>query len=232
MQVKDIMTRDVITVTGQTPVEEVAKLLLARHVSAVPVVDDSGAVVGLVSEGDLMRRVADPEKQRRSWWLELFADPHSDVSDYIKTHGRTAADVMTQDVLTVSEGTPVSDVARILETNHIKRVPVLTDGKLVGIVSRSNLLQALALAPPTKPAAGDEDRVLRERILQKLAEVPGIQVSLVNVIVSDGKASVWGTVDSKFKQEAVRLAVESVVGEGMADLQLGLLPAWSYGYGL
>jgi len=232
MQVKDIMTRDVITVTGQASVEEVAKLLLAHHVSAVPVVDDSGAVLGLVSEGDLMRRVADPKKQRQSWWLELFSDPRGNVGDYIKTHGRTAADVMTQDVLSVAKETPVGDVARMLATKHIKRVPVLQNGKLVGIVSRSNLLQALASAPPLEPVAGVEDRVLRERILLELADVPGIQVSLVNVIVSDGKADVWGAVNSEFEQEAVRLAVETVVGKGKADLRLGLLPAWSYGYGI
>jgi CBS domain-containing protein len=110
------------------------------------------------------------------------------------------------------------------------RVPVLRDGELVGIVSRANLLQALATAPPPEPEAGVEDRVLRMRILQELASVPGIQVSLVNVIVRDGIASVWGTVDSDFEQEAVRVAVEAVVGEGKAELRLGRIPALSYGY--
>ena len=232
MQVKDVMTRDVVTVTGMTPVEEIAKLLLARHVSAVPVVDDAGTVLGLVSEGDLMRRVADPDKPRRSWWLELFADPHQSVADYIKTHGRTAADVMTPDVISVAGNTPVGEVARLLEKKRIKRVPVVRDGKLVGIVSRSNLLQALASAPPSEPESGQEDGVLRDRIMLELAEVPGIQVSLVNVIVRDGKTSVWGTVDSDFEENAVRLAVESVVGAGKADLQLGRLTAWAYGYGI
>ena len=232
MQVKDVMTRDVVTVTGMTPVEEIAKLLLARHVSAVPVVDDAGTVLGLVSEGDLMRRVADPDKPRRSWWLELFADPHQSVADYIKTHGRTAADVMTPDVISVAGNTPVGEGARLLEKKRIKRVPVVRDGKLVGIVSRSNLLQALASAPPSEPESGQEDGVLRDRIMLELAEVPGIQVSLVNVIVRDGKTSVWGTVDSDFEENAVRLAVESVVGAGKADLQLGRLTAWAYGYGI
>jgi CBS domain-containing protein len=232
MQVKDVMTRDVVTVTGMTPVEEIAKLLLARHVSAVPVVDDAGAVLGLVSEGDLMRRVADPDKTRGSWWLELFADPHEKAAEYIKAHGRTAADVMTPDVISVAGDAPVGEVARLLERKRIKRVPVLRDGKLVGIVSRANLLQAMASAPPPEPVSGVEDGVLRERILLELAEVPGIQVSLVNVIVRDGKASVWGTVDSDFEENAVRLAVESVVGAGKADLQLGRLTAWAYGYGI
>jgi len=232
MQVKDIMTRDVVTVAGKIPVEEVAKLLLARHISAVPVVDDNGSVLGLVSEGDLMRRVADSGKRRRSWWLELFSDPRGDAADFVKTHGRTASDVMTRDVVSVTEDMDVAAVARLLETSRIKRVPVLRDGKLVGIVSRGNLLQAMASNPPPKPQSEVEDRVLRERILQELASVPGIQVFLLNVIVSDGSASVWGSVSSDFEHEAVRLAVESVVGEGKADLQMGRLPAWSYGYGL
>ncbi|NOX40171.1 MAG: CBS domain-containing protein [Alphaproteobacteria bacterium] len=232
MQVKDIMTRDVVTVSGKTSVEEIAKLLLARHVSAVPVVDESGAVLGLVSEGDLMRRVADPDKQRRSWWLELFSDPHASAADYIKTHGRIAADVMTREIITVTEDMRVGEVAHILETARIKRVPVLRDGELVGIVSRANLLQALALTPPPEPGTGVEDRLLRERILLELAGVPGIQVSMVNVIVRDGIASVWGTVDSDIEQEAVRLAVESVVGEGNAKLQLGRIQAWSYRYSI
>ncbi len=231
MKVKDVMTPDVATVIGMTPVEEIAKLLLARHVSAVPVVDEAGTVLGLVSEGDLMRRVADPDKPRRSWWLELFADPQIGAADYIKIHGRTAADVMTPDVISVAEDTLVGEAARLLETKRIKRVPVLRDGKLVGIVSRANLLQALASAPPPELENGIEDAVLRERILLELAKVPGIQVSLVNVIVHDGKASIWGTVDSDFEENAVRLAVESVVGEGKTDLQMGRIPAWSYGYG-
>lgn len=232
MQVKDVMTRDVATVTGETAVEEVAKLLLKRHVSAVPVVDDAGAVLGLVSEGDLMRRVADPEKPRRSWWLELFSDPRGSAADYVKTHGRTAADVMTANPVTVTEDTTVGEVARLLETKRIKRAPVLRDGKLVGIVSRANLVQALASMPPRAPEKAVEDKVLRERILQELEGVPGIQVSLVNVIVHDGKVSVWGTVDSDFEENAVRIAVESVAGPGKAEFHLGRIPAWSYGYGI
>jgi len=232
MQVKDVMTRGVVTVTAATTVPDIAKLLLERHVSAVPVVDEAGALLGLVSEGDLVRRVVDADRPRRSWWLELFSDPHVQAADYVKTHGRTAADIMTRDIVTVTEDTPVGEVARILETARIKRVPVLRDGELVGIVSRANLLQALASAPPRAPETGVEDRVLRERILQELAEVPGIQASLVNVIVRDGIASVWGAVDSDFEHEAVRLAVEAVVGADRIDLHLGRIPGWTYGYSI
>uniref|UniRef100_UPI00404762E2 CBS domain-containing protein n=2 Tax=Yoonia sp. TaxID=2212373 RepID=UPI00404762E2 len=232
MLVKDIMTQSVITVSKSTPVEEIAKLLLARHVSGVPVVDDTGRVLGLVSEGDLMRRVVDPAKPRRSWWLELFSNPTGDAADYIKTHGRIAADIMTKDVITVTEDTAVGEVARILEVEHIKRVPVLKGGKLVGIVSRSNLLQAMAATPPPVALVGAADGELRDRILEELSKVPGVEVSLVNVIVKDGKTSVWGTVNTELQQDAARLAVEAVVGAGNADMQLRPIPAWSYGYGI
>ncbi|MBI1220830.1 MAG: CBS domain-containing protein [Rhodobacteraceae bacterium] len=229
MQALDVMTKKVITVTGQTPVEEVAKVLLDHHVSAVPVIDAAGAVLGIVSEGDLMRRLAEPEAPRRSWWLELFAGSGYDPADDAKRHGRTAADVMTSNVQTVAEDTALADVARLLETRRIKRVPVLRDGKVVGIVSRANLLQAMASAPPPEETPGVEGRVQRERILEELAKVAGIRVSLVNVIVRDGQANVWGAVESDVEENAVRRAVESVVGEGNAQVMLGRIPPWSYG---
>tara|TARA_R110002124_G_scaffold106374_1_gene258044 strand:- start:3026 stop:3724 length:699 start_codon:yes stop_codon:yes gene_type:complete len=232
MLVKNIMTLNVITVSKSTPVEEIAKLLLERNISAVPVVDDAGRVLGLVSEGDLMRRVADTARPRRSWWLELFSNPQSDAANYIKSHGRNAADIMTKDVITVAEDTSVGDAARILETEHIKRVPVLKSGKLIGIVSRSNLLQTMASTPPAVAMFGVEDGALRDLIFQELSKVPSFEISLVNVIVKDGKTSVWGTVNTDLQQEAARLAVEAVVGEGNADMQISLMPVQSYGYGI
>lgn len=228
MQARDVMTNKVITVTGQATVEDVAKVLLDHHVSAVPVVDSAGAVLGIVSEGDLMRRLAEPGGSRRPWWLELFAGSKFDAADDAKRHGRTAADVMTSDVQAVTEGTELGEVARLLETRRIKRVPVLRDGALVGIISRANLLRALASAAPGQ-GRGVEDRVQRERILEELEKVAGIRVSPVNVFVRDGKADVWGAVESGVEENAVRKAVESVVGEGNADVTLGRMLPWSYG---
>jgi CBS domain-containing protein len=232
MLVKDVMTKKVVTVTTQTPVEEIARLLLDHHISAVPVVDVEGVIVGMVSEGDLMRRLSAADAPRRSWWLELFAGSGPTAADYVKTHGTKAADVMSRDIATVSEDMPIGEVARILETHRIKRVPVLRDGKLTGIVSRANLLHGLASLPPNPPETGADDRVLRVRLDEALAEVPGISVSLVNVIVRDGKASIWGVVDSDFEENAIRIAAESVVGAGHVDIQMGRLPAPGYGYGI
>ena len=231
MLVKDVMTKKVVTVSPETRIEEIARLFLKHHISGVPVVDEGGGLTGLVSEGDLMRRVADADAPRRSWWLELFTGDGSRIADYVKAHGRQARDVMTREVITVQEGMTIGKAAAILEQHRIKRTPVLRDGKLVGIVSRSNLLQGLALAPAIAEPSTDE-RVIRSRILEALAEVPGFQVSLVNVLVKDGVASIYGVVESDLAANAVRLAAEEAIGEGKVDIQLGRFPAWGYGYGI
>jgi len=231
MLIKDVMTTKVVTVTPETRIDEIARLFLDHHISGVPVVDEAGGLLGLVGEGDLMRRVADSDAPRRSWWLEFFAGSGPSAADYVKTHGRQARDVMTRKVLTVPEDMTIAKAAALLEKHRIKRLPVLRDGKLVGIVSRSNLLQGLSLAPAS-PEPSTDDRVIRARILEALADVPGIQVSLVNVLVSDGVASIYGVVDSDFEANAIRLAAEEAVGEGKVDIQLGRLSAWGYGYGI
>jgi len=231
MLVKDVMTKNVVTATPETGIEEIVGLLLEHHISGIPVVDAAGGVAGLVSEGDLMRRIIDSDAPRRSWWLEFFAGSTPSAADYVKARGRQARDVMTREVITVPEDMSIGKAAALLEKHRIKRIPVVRDGKLVGIISRSNLLQGLSLAP-ANPEPSDDDRVIRARILKALADVPGIQVSLVNVLVSDGVASIYGAVDSDFEATAVRLAAEEAVGEGKVDIQLGRLPAWGYGYGM
>jgi len=231
MLIKDIMTKNVVTVTPETRIEEIARLFLDHHISGVPVLTADGELAGLVSEGDLMRRVADPDTPRRSWWLELFTGNETGAADYVKAHGRQARDVMTQEVITVPEDMSIGNAAVLFEKNRIKRIPVLRDGKLVGIISRSNLLQGLAMAPAL-PEPSEDDRVIQARIHEALADVPGIQVSLVNVLVKDGIAGIYGVVESDFEATAIRLAAEEAAGEGNVDIQLGRFPAWSYGYGV
>jgi len=231
MLIKDVMTKNVVTVTPDTQVADIARLLLEHHISGVPVVDGDGVVVGIVGEGDLMRRVAQTDAPPRSWWLELLTGSGPTAADYVKTHGTQARDVMTRNVTAVPEDMPIGEAARMLESQRIKRVAVLRDGKLVGIVSRANLLQGLAVLPATPSECGADDRLLRARISEVLAEVPGISVSLVNVVVRDGQVSIWGVVDSDFEETAIRIAAESVAGEGNVDIQMGRIPAWNYGYG-
>lgn len=135
MRTKDIMTTPAISVKPDTTVPTIAQLLLARHFSAVPVIDDGGNLVGIVSEGDLLRRAEGDDSRHSSWWLRLVSAADTIAEDYVKAHGRSAANVMTRDVITVTDDMPVADLAHLLETKRIKRVPVVREGKVVGIAS-------------------------------------------------------------------------------------------------
>ena len=173
MLAKDIMTVDVVTVAPDTPVSEVAATFLDRRISAVPVSSDGKSVIGIVSEGDLMRRPeADTDQRNPSWWLTVLSDGSELASDFKKTHGQTAADVMTKNAIVIDEQMPVAEIAEILEKNHIKRVPVMRDGALIGIVSRANLLRALAAparTPPLTPAI-ESDEAIHDALMAALAD--------------------------------------------------------------
>src|ERR1700757_4532857 len=145
MRAMDVMTSEVITVDEDASVQSVAKLMAKHGISAVPVVDKHDRVIGMVSEGDLLHRAETGTERRRSWWLEMMSSTNKLAGDYIKSHSGRIRDVMTRDVVSVTEETPVANIAVLLETNRIKRVPVVRDGKLVGIVSRANLVRALAM---------------------------------------------------------------------------------------
>src|SRR5574338_371038 len=143
MQAKDVMTTRLATVAPDATVREIANLLLERRISAVPVVDSDGRLKGIVSEGDLIRRPELGTLRHRSWWLSLLSNAEEDAISYVKTHGGHARDVMTPEVITVDETAPLEQIADTLEKHGIKRVPVLGKGKLVGIVSRADLLRGL-----------------------------------------------------------------------------------------
>lgn len=227
MHAADIMTTKVITVQTDTSVREIAGLLLKHRISAVPVVDAERRVVGIVSEGDLMRRPEGDTDQRRSWWLEVIFSSEEKAAEYIKSHGRTASDVMSRNVLTVREDTPVNEIAGLLETHHIKRVPVIGDGRLVGIVSRANLLHGLAAQGAESPAfSWSNDRLIREKLLHVLSEEAGLDAGLINVIVDDGVVQLWGIVDTNNEKKAAQIAAETMPGVKAVENNLGKLPGW------
>lgn len=207
----DVMTTTVVTVSPETPVPEVARLLHEHRISGVPVVDADGKVVGIVSEGDLIGHAGAIGEQRRSWWLRLFTSENALAQDYARTHARTVKDVMTSRVISVPDTTSLADIARQMERYGIKRVPVVRDGRLVGIVSRSNLLQALAATDVSKDASAD-DRTIRERLTTELKAQPWAHMLTKNIVVEGGVVHLFGFVRSEEERRAVRVAAENVPG--------------------
>jgi len=213
----DVMTTDVITVSPDATVRDIATLLHSKRISGVPVVDAAGHILGIVTEGDLVLREAIAGEHRRSWWLSLFDDPTVLARDYAKTHGRVAKDIMTTSVISVGPTAPLSEIAKTLERHRIKRVPVIKDDKLVGIVTRSNLLQALATTDVSRSGAHD-DRAIRGQLLGELQKQHWAHMALKNVVVQDGVVSLWGMVSSDGERRALRIAAENVPGvKGVED---------------
>ncbi|HEY7297032.1 MAG TPA: CBS domain-containing protein [Xanthobacteraceae bacterium] len=211
MKARDVMVSPVITAKPSSTIKEVAKLLLDRGISAVPVVDESGKLVGIVSEGDLMRRAEIGTQPRHSWWLRVLSGDNALANQYVKAHARTVADVMTRDVIAVSPDTPLHEIAGLLERRSIKRVPIVKGDKLVGIVSRANLLQALASSRQDEEVPGS-DGAIRERILANLNDQPWAHTLLLNVTVNGGVVDLWGITGSDAETKAIRVAAESTPG--------------------
>ena len=226
MRAVDIMTTNVVTVDPEISVQGLATLLAERGISGVPVVDAGGRMVGIVSEGDLLHRTEigteRHDEHRRSWWLDDFAAAMA--RDYVKSHGRKVKDIMTRDVVSVSEHADLGEIAAVLETKRIKRVPVLSDGKIVGIVSRANLVRALAMAPPASATAAGDDRTIRRQLLTELGSQQWAKVWAEDVIVSDQVVHLWFSSDEpEEKRQAIRVAAENT--PGVRGIEEHVLPA-------
>ena len=213
MDARDIMTPEVIRVAPDTPIQEIAKLMAENRISAVPVAKD-GELVGIVSEGDVFRRVELGTERHRSHWLEFFTSGTTLASEYVKARGQIAGDIMTREVITVTPATPIATIARLLETKHIKRVPVVEDGRLVGIVSRANLVQALATLPPAaQPKVKVSDREIRDALFRELRQRKwAFAPTEANVTVNDGVVSLWGFINSETARQAMLVAARGIPG--------------------
>jgi CBS domain-containing protein len=230
MRAMDVMTSEVMTVDEDTSVQAVAKLLAERGISAVPVVDRENRVIGMVSEGDLLHRTETGTERRRSWWLEMMASTNKLAGDYIKSHSSKVKDVMTRDVVSVLDTTPVADIAVLLETNRIKRVPVVRDGKLVGIVSRANLVRALAMTIDEQ-ASGTEadDRSIRDKLLAELKAQKWAEVAPANVTVKDGIVHLWSSYLSEQERRALVVAAENTPGVRRVEDHMRPVPTYLLG---
>ena len=229
MRAMDVMTTNVITVVPDTSVQALATLLSERGISGVPVVDKDGLLVGIVSEGDLLHRAETGTERRtqrrRSRWLDTFAADQEAARDYVKAHGRSVQEIMTREVISVSDTTELADIATLLETKRIRRVPVVRDGKLVGIVSRANLVRALAMMKnqPTIDADND-DRTIRQKLLTELQGHEWVHMSGADILVRDRVVHLWFSDDrSEDERQAVRIAAENIAG--VRQVQEHIVPA-------
>jgi CBS domain-containing protein len=213
MKATEIMVAKVVTIGPNASVRDVANLLLNNHISGVPVVSEDGNLLGIVSEGDLMRRTEIGTERHHSWWLEILSSDEALAAEFVKSNARKVADVMTRNVITASPETQIRDIASLMEKSSIKRVPIVKDGKVVGIVSRANLLQALASAPLEAGAQQKaDDSAVREKVEARLNEQAWTKPWQLNVIVNDGVVELWGVVHSQIEKTAARVATEAVPG--------------------
>lgn len=223
MQARDVMTTALVTANPDMPVPELARLLLERRISAVPVVDGEGRLLGIVSEGDLIHQLGSERDGRRSWLRDLVASSNLRAQDYLRGHGRVAREVMTADVVAVGETTPLAEIVDLLERRRIKRVPVLRDGRLVGIVSRADLLRAVLVDARPAPA-GQSDEAIHDRVVARFQQAGLDPRPYVNIVVVEGRVQLSGLVRSGHEGAALALMAEEVAGRGQVETQLRIRP--------
>lgn len=225
MNAADVMVRDVITVRSDASIHEVAALLIARRITAVPVTNANGKLLGIISEGDLLRRSETETERRRPWWLKLVVSNDTLSGEFIKSHSRRVSDVMTPDVIVASPDTPLHEIATLLERNRIKRIPIVQNDRIVGLVSRADLVRALVSSHDHGPLrTAPDDVALRNTLITKLEAESWAPSQFVNVAANSGQIDVWGFVDSDSQREAIRVAIETTPGVTAVNNKLIIRP--------
>ncbi len=218
MKASDVMTRDVVTISRGTRVREAIRLMLEHRISGLPVVTPTGRVEGILTEGDLLRR-SEIATERRHWpWLEFLLGPGRSASEYVRTHGRVCDELMSRDVISVTPDAALSDIVELMERHRIKRLPVIENDRLVGIVSRPDLLAALARVLDQPQAAAGGDEAIRERVLAELEKLDWAPRSGLTITVSEGVVELDGVILDEHERSALRVAAENVPGvKGIVD---------------
>ena len=212
MNASDVMSRDIISVGRDTTIAAAIRLMLDNQISGLPVIDPAGKLVGILTEGDLLRRAETGTERHRPRWLEILMGPGRLASEYVRTHGRRVDEIMTRQPVSVTPDTPLDQIVALMERRRIKRVPVL-DGELpVGIVSRADLLRALARTFEEQPVAAAGDEEIRERILAEFAKVSWVPRDGLSITVADGIVGLDGVILDEKEREALRVAAENVPG--------------------
>jgi CBS domain-containing protein len=209
MKTGDIMTQDVISVGPGATVKEAAEIMLREHISGLPVINDQRVLVGIITEGDLLRRTELGTQKQRPQWLEFMVSPGTLAREYVRSHARTVENVMTAAVRTVDEDTPLPDVVETMERFRVKRLPVMRAGRVVGIITRANLLHALAATPPSATTTADtliRDEINRELVKQRWCP------RQTHIVVRQGVVDLWGIILNETERRAIRIAAENVPG--------------------
>jgi CBS domain-containing protein len=223
MKAEDVMVRDLVTVEPQTSIADAIKLLAEYDVSALPVVGPDNHLIGILSEADLLEREELGASHHRPWWIEAVTPASKLAKEFTKAHGKTVAQLMSTHVISASEDTPLLEIAPLLERNRIKRVPIVRDGKLVGVVSQSNLIQALASSEMTEPRP-ESDKIIRLEVLDLLGQQHWTDFGSRNITVQDGTVHLWGLVGSEAERTALVALAQDVPGVvGVAD---EMIPAY------
>ncbi|WJR80187.1 CBS domain-containing protein [Bradyrhizobium sp. NP1] len=211
MRAHQIMTRNVITVGPEARIVEAAKLMLENHVSGLPVIDNTGKLVGIVTEGDFLRRAEIGTQRKRPRWLQFFVGPSRAASEFVHASGRKVEEVMTGEPLTVTEQTSLDEIVRLMEKNGVKRLPVVSGDRLVGIVSRANLVQAVASLARDVPDPTADDDHIRERCTHAILDTDWRPIGL-QVTVRDGVVHLHGIIINADARQAAIVAAENVAG--------------------
>jgi CBS-domain-containing membrane protein len=212
MNVADVMTRRVISVSPDASVEDAAKQMLERGISGLVVVDDKGDLAGVVTEGDLLRRDELGTERSRPWWLRLLVSPGRQALDFTRTHGRRVRDVMTETVVTIAADAPLEEVVELMEQHRIKRVPVTEGNRVVGVVSRADLLRALVVSSRNDAPPATDDRSLRQAVLDAVDKQSWTPMTTLNVTVADGVVDLWGTITNEDERRAICVLAENTPG--------------------
>ena len=213
MKAKDIMTSPVVSAELDATVIQAAQIMLQKRISGLPVVDKDGRLVGIVTEGDFLRRAETGTERRRPRWLEFLIGPGRLADEYTRSHSRKLEDVMTSDPVIVSEDAPLEEIVNVMERHQIKRLPVVRGQQLVGIVSRANLLQALASVHREAEPSAQSDEVIRGLVLAEFGKQQRAPMALyINPIVRNGIVELWGTITDERERRALIVTAENVPG--------------------
>ena len=212
MKAADVMTRRIISVSPEATILEAIKLMLKHHISGLPVIGRKGKLVGIVTESDFLHRPEIGTERKRSSWLDALFGPAAAAHDYVRSRGLQVQDVMTRDLVTVAENALLDEAVRIMEAHGVKRLPVMRRGKLVGIVSRADLMLAIANINRAAPASGGDDAAIRYHVMAAIREQGWTAGAVLDVIVCDGTADLWGSISDVTQREALKVLVASTPG--------------------